>query len=105
MLKVNGHRTKVLTKEYNLILVPQLHLREFLDPGFIILFLILNAAQKKLLCVGHQFEFMLFVYIFDEFVCTHKYRNSTRVKKRSFIVILVWSTILKPYVQSLKLDL
>ena len=25
-------------------------------------------------------------------LCEHKYRNSTRVKKRSFIVILVWSS-------------
>ena len=33
-------------------------------------------------------------------LCAHKYKNSTRVKKRSFIVILVWSTILKPYARS-----
>ena len=30
-------------------------------------------------------------------LCAHKFRNSTRVKKRSIIVILVWSAILKPY--------
>ena len=34
-------------------------------------------------------------------LCAHKFRNSTRVKKRSIIVILVWSTIMKPYAGSI----
>ena len=92
---MNGHRAKVLTKDY-LFLVSQLHLREFLDPGYTIQLLVFNTAQKTAMRRDTNLSLCsLFISLMN--LCAHKYRNITRVKKRSFIVILVWSKILKPY--------
>ena len=96
--KVNGNRGKVLTKD-SLFLVSQLHLPVFLDPGYTILLLVL--IQRKITAMRSDTNLnlcSLFISLMN--LCEHKYRNSTRVKKRSFIAILVWSTILKPYAGS-----
>ena len=63
--KANGQRAKALAKDYGLceagvcetaeyrlpqdylFLVSQLHLRIFLDPGYTILLLVLNTAQRN----------------------------------------------------------
>ena len=79
---MNGHRAKVLTKD-SLFLVSKLHLREFLDPGFTILLLVFNTAQKPAMCSDTNLNLCsLFISLMN--LWEHMYRNSTRVRNRPF---------------------
>ena len=83
--KVNGHRGKALTKD-SLFLVSQLHLREFLNLG--IQYCCQSLIQPKETAMHSDTLNLCSLFISLMTLCAHKYRNSTRVKKRSFIVIL-----------------